>query len=122
MVVIGAGLSGAGAAYSLAQRGVPTLLLDARGVSGGASGRNGGFLGGATWLQMPVLLLKMPWQHAVQTVSLKSANLMFIRELLSLFPHFSQFLHLSLICLSFVSHFSARRASTPRSATSSTQM
>lgn len=83
VVVIGAGLSGAGAAYSLAQRGVPTLLLDARGVSGGASGRNGGFLGGATWLQMPVMLLKMPFQHAVQTVGLKSANLKFIREYVS---------------------------------------
>ena len=38
VVVIGAGLSGAGAAYNLAQRGVSTLLVDARGVSGGASG------------------------------------------------------------------------------------
>jgi hypothetical protein len=51
VVVIGAGLSGAGAAYSIASRGMGVLLLDARGVSGGASGRNGGFLGGATFTQ-----------------------------------------------------------------------
>lgn len=83
VVVIGAGLSGAGATYSLAQRGVSTLLLDARGVSGGASGRNGGFLGGATWSQMPVMLLKMPIQDAYQTIRLKLANLSFIRDFVS---------------------------------------
>ena len=80
MVVIGAGLSGAGATWSLAQRNIPTLLLDARGVSGGASGRNGGFLGGATWLQMPVMLLKMEASHALQVIKLKMANLAWIRD------------------------------------------
>ena len=83
VVIIGAGLSGAGATYSLAQRGVSTLLLDARGVSGGASCRNGGFLGGATLSQMPVMLFKMPLIHAYQTIRLKLANLCFIREFVS---------------------------------------
>jgi glycine/D-amino acid oxidase-like deaminating enzyme len=44
VVVIGAGMSGASAAMHLAQQGVSVTLMDARGVSGGATGRNGGFL------------------------------------------------------------------------------
>ena len=81
VVVIGAGLSGTGCAYSLAQHGIPTLLLDARGVAGGATGRNGGFLGGATWSQLPVMLLEKPPLCAVQTIRLKSENLRLVRQL-----------------------------------------
>jgi glycine/D-amino acid oxidase-like deaminating enzyme len=44
VVVIGAGMSGASAAMHLAQQGVTVTLMDARGVSDGATGRNGGFL------------------------------------------------------------------------------
>jgi glycine/D-amino acid oxidase-like deaminating enzyme len=80
VVVIGAGLSGAGCTLALAERGVPTLLLDARGVSGGASGRNGGFLGGATWLQLPVMLVEQELRHAVETIQLVRFNLDYIRR------------------------------------------
>jgi glycine/D-amino acid oxidase-like deaminating enzyme len=45
IVVIGAGMTGASIAYWLSERhGLSCLLLDARGVAGGASGRNGGHL------------------------------------------------------------------------------
>lgn len=44
VVVIGAGMSGSSAAMHLAQQGVSVMLMDARGVSEGATGRNGGFL------------------------------------------------------------------------------
>jgi len=42
--VIGGGVSGLSCAHELARRGVQTVLLEARTVASGASGRNGGFL------------------------------------------------------------------------------
>jgi gamma-glutamylputrescine oxidase len=42
--VIGGGVSGLSCARELAQRGAETVLLEARTVASGASGRNGGFL------------------------------------------------------------------------------
>jgi glycine/D-amino acid oxidase-like deaminating enzyme len=47
--VIGGGVSGLSCARELARRGIETVLLEARTVASGASGRNGGFLlaGGA---------------------------------------------------------------------------
>jgi glycine/D-amino acid oxidase-like deaminating enzyme len=47
--VIGGGVSGLSCAHELARRGARTVLLEARTVASGASGRNGGFLlaGGA---------------------------------------------------------------------------
>ena len=60
VVIIGAGLSGAGCARKLGQLGNRSaLLLDSRGLSGGASGRNGGFLGGPTWHTTLVSLFKL---------------------------------------------------------------
>lgn len=44
VVVIGAGLCGASAAYALGRAGVRTAWVEARGVSTGASGRNAGFI------------------------------------------------------------------------------
>ena len=44
VVVVGAGLCGAGAALALSRAGVRTAWIEARGVSSGASGRNAGFL------------------------------------------------------------------------------
>jgi glycine/D-amino acid oxidase-like deaminating enzyme len=43
-VVIGGGLTGVSAAYWLRQFGVEVTLLEARGLSGGATGRNGGHI------------------------------------------------------------------------------
>lgn len=42
--VIGGGVSGLSAARELARRGLDTVLLEARTIASGASGRNGGFL------------------------------------------------------------------------------
>jgi gamma-glutamylputrescine oxidase len=42
--VIGGGVGGLSCARRLAEQGIETLLLESRTVSGGASGRNGGFL------------------------------------------------------------------------------
>ena len=44
VVIIGAGITGASAAYHLSKHGISCVLLDRRGVCGGATGRNGGFL------------------------------------------------------------------------------
>ena len=43
-VVIGCGLTGASAAYHLGKGGIQCVILDRKGISGGATGRNGGFL------------------------------------------------------------------------------
>lgn len=44
IVVVGAGVCGASAAWALAEAGVRTAWVEARGVSQGASGRNAGFV------------------------------------------------------------------------------
>jgi gamma-glutamylputrescine oxidase len=44
VLIVGAGLCGAGAALALAEAGVRAVWVEARGVSEGASGRNAGFL------------------------------------------------------------------------------
>ena len=44
VVVIGAGITGASAAYHIAGHGLETVLLDRGGICAGATGRNGGFL------------------------------------------------------------------------------
>lgn len=44
VVVIGAGITGCSAAWHLARAGVSSVVLEAREVASGASGRNGGFL------------------------------------------------------------------------------
>ena len=44
VVVVGAGLTGTAAAYHLSERGRACVVLDARGVAHGATGRNGGHL------------------------------------------------------------------------------
>jgi gamma-glutamylputrescine oxidase len=44
VLIVGAGLCGAGAALALAEAGVRVAWVEARGVSEGASGRNAGFL------------------------------------------------------------------------------
>lgn len=44
IVIVGAGMTGCSLAFLLSQLGLESVVLDARGVSGGASGRNGGIL------------------------------------------------------------------------------
>eukprot|EP00947_MAST-08B_sp_MAST-8B-sp1_P000485 g485.t1 len=63
-VIIGAGISGVSTAYGLVvERNRTALLLDARGVSGGASGRNSGGVGAG-----------IDWQGAVQQFGLDRAT------------------------------------------------
>src|SRR6478672_11314256 len=44
VVIIGGGYAGGATAYWLAKRGVPTVLIERRGISTGATGRNAGFI------------------------------------------------------------------------------
>src|SRR5689334_16741625 len=44
VVVIGGGITGTSAAYWLGAHDIPAVVLEARGLSGGASGRNGGHI------------------------------------------------------------------------------
>ena len=48
VVVIGGGITGTSAAYWLGAHGIPAVVLEARGLSGGASGRNGGHISPGT--------------------------------------------------------------------------
>lgn len=81
VVIVGAGLSGAGCVHRLAALGVPSLLLDARGISGGASGRNGGFLGGVTTFRKTMhMLLREDWRHVWQTMTQEIATVGFIHR------------------------------------------
>jgi len=50
VVVIGAGLVGCSIAYQVAKRGQQVLVLEARGICSGASGRNGGITGAGSAL------------------------------------------------------------------------
>eukprot|EP01062_Namystynia_karyoxenos_P051553 TRINITY_DN40560_c0_g1_i1.p1 TRINITY_DN40560_c0_g1~~TRINITY_DN40560_c0_g1_i1.p1 ORF type:complete len:546 (+),score=102.20 TRINITY_DN40560_c0_g1_i1:73-1638(+) len=58
-VVIGCGLSGAACARRLAELGEDVLVLDARGIGGGASGRNGGLVQDGGLRQVPKLIAQL---------------------------------------------------------------
>jgi gamma-glutamylputrescine oxidase len=44
VLIVGAGMTGCSAAYHLSTHGVSSVMVDARSIAGGASGRNGGIL------------------------------------------------------------------------------
>lgn len=74
VVVVGAGLCGASAAWALAQAGVDTVWLEGRGVSWGASGRNAGFLlqGTAERYNRALAVMGRERARAVHEVSLRN--------------------------------------------------
>jgi gamma-glutamylputrescine oxidase len=53
VVVVGAGVTGAACALTLARSGASVLLLDADRAAAGASGRNGGFASAGTGIELP---------------------------------------------------------------------
>ncbi len=55
IIVIGGGIAGASAAYHLAARGRSVALLERGDIASGASGVNGGLLGGSGWGRLPGL-------------------------------------------------------------------
>lgn len=67
VAIVGAGLSGIGAAYALRNSGLRTTVLEARTVASGASGRNAGFL-----LAGPA----MPYSEAVRLLGSEQAKLL----------------------------------------------
>ncbi len=55
VAIVGAGYSGLAAAYALARRGVPCVVLDANPVGWGASGRNGGVVSSKFRVSFPAI-------------------------------------------------------------------
>ena len=55
LIVIGGGIAGASAAYHLAAHGTSVTLLERGDIASGASGVNGGLLGGSGWGRLPGL-------------------------------------------------------------------
>lgn len=73
VIVVGGGVTGCSAALQLARRGADVVLLEARDVAGGASGRNGGFLL-AGLAHRPVALAKIVGsQRALELYQLTAA-------------------------------------------------
>ncbi len=72
VAIIGAGIGGLATAWHLAERGIRSLIVDARGVASGASGRNGGFLiaGPAPMYNDARRLFGLELAHRIQTATL----------------------------------------------------
>ena len=61
--VVGGGLAGLATALALAERGWSVVLIEARRVGWGASGRNGGFVGPGFSRSLPALIKRLGMQH-----------------------------------------------------------
>ena len=83
VAVIGAGISGVSTAYHIAKLrpDLAVCILDARNVSGGATGRNGGLVHPASYWELPVLAKEHGVFYAVQYFLLERATRQALREL-----------------------------------------
>ena len=66
VAVVGAGITGCACALALAEAGLTVRLHDARGIAGGASGRNGGFALRGTAAPYPVAVESMGREQAAE--------------------------------------------------------
>ncbi|MDA1073110.1 MAG: FAD-dependent oxidoreductase [Proteobacteria bacterium] len=62
--IVGGGLAGLNTALALGQRGISVILLEARSVGFGASGRNGGFVGRGYSQELSTLVDRLGLDHA----------------------------------------------------------
>lgn len=78
--VIGGGLAGLGTALGLRERGVGVVLLEARQVGWGASGRNGGFVGSGYSLPPERLIARVGLQRARELYKLTQDAVALVRH------------------------------------------
>lgn len=78
--VAGGGLAGLTAALGLAERGKSVVLLEARRVAWGASGRNGGFVGQGFAADSETLLERLGPHHARRLYELSREGVALVRE------------------------------------------
>eukprot|EP00946_MAST-07B_sp_MAST-7B-sp1_P004396 g4396.t1 len=82
VVVVGGGMAGVSAAYHLARNRQSSwsseaprvLLIESRGLCGGATGRNGGLLHAHGWRELWPLTLKYGWSTAAELVRFELAG------------------------------------------------
>ena len=78
--VIGGGLAGLSAAVSLAERGLSVVLLEARRIAWGASGRNGGFVSPGFSLGSAALTKRLGLERARQLYALSNDGVGLVRR------------------------------------------
>jgi len=74
VVIIGGGISGTSTAYWLSRNGVDVTLLEQRGISGGATGRNGGHLNPRMTSNFSATLKKHGVETALKILSFAHQN------------------------------------------------
>jgi gamma-glutamylputrescine oxidase len=78
--VVGGGLAGLATALGLRERGVDVVLLEARQVGWGASGRNGGIVGSGYSLPPERLVARVGLQHARELYRLTQGAVALVRQ------------------------------------------
>jgi gamma-glutamylputrescine oxidase len=78
--VVGGGLAGLATALGLSERGVRVVVLEARQVGWGASGRNGGFVGSGYSLPPDRLIARVGLQHARELYKLTQDAVALVRR------------------------------------------
>lgn len=73
-------MSGSSAAYHLVKNGKSVVIVEAREISGGATGRNGGFLKPVNWNQLPVLLRSRGILESIELIKLEVEGRQQVRQ------------------------------------------